>query len=117
MFIYKTDKKFTKLIPHKRNPVIIDARFARNAGNIYFNKKSQIIRPSQINTHNIYGKGLNLRIIKKLSLEEFVEIDHYSFDQNSFKNISAIHHITQNDKRYVVDARYKKLLFYLIPKV
>ena len=116
LFIYKTDKKFRKLVPHKLNPVIIDSRYARNAGNIYYNKKSQIIRPSQINTHNIYGKGLNLRIIKKISLEEFIEKDHYSFNSDSIKNISAIHHITQKNNRYVIDARYKKFLFYLIPK-
>ena len=42
---HTADKKFSKLIPHKRNPVIIDSRFARNAGNIYYDKKSQIIRP------------------------------------------------------------------------
>lgn len=116
LFIYKTDKNFRKLVPHKFNPVIIDSRYARNAGNIYYNKKSQIIRPSQINTHNIYGKGLNLRIIKKLSLDEFFEKDHYSINSDYIKNISAIHHITQKNNRYVIDARYKKFLFYLIPK-
>tara|TARA_Y100001958_G_C21218293_1_gene543654 strand:- start:100 stop:414 length:315 start_codon:yes stop_codon:yes gene_type:complete len=103
-------------VPHKFNPVIIDSRYARSAGNIYYNKNSQIIRPSQINTHNIYGKGLNLRIIKKLSLDEFFEKDHYSFNSDYIKNISAIHHITQKNNRYVIDARYKKFLFYLIPK-
>ena len=116
LFIYKTDKKFTKLVPHKLNPVIIDSRYARNAGNIHYNKKGQIIRPCQINTHNIYGKGLNIRIIKKLTLSEFVEVNHSSFNSDYNKNISAIHHITQDENKYVVDARYKKLLFYLIPK-
>ena len=116
LFIYKTDKKFTKLVPHKLNPVITDSRYARNAGNIYYNKKGQIIRPCQINTHNIYGKGLNIRIIKKLTLNEFIEVNHSSFNSDSNKNISAIHHITQDENKYVIDARYKKLLFYLIPK-
>ena len=116
LYIYKTDKKFNRLIPHRLNPVIIDSRFARNAGNIYYNNKGLIMRPSQINTHNLYGGGLNIRIIKKLNLKEFEEINCNTYYPNFKNNISAIHHITQNDSKYVIDARYKKLLFYFMPK-
>ena len=115
LYIYKTDKKFSKFKPHKLNPVIIDSRFARNAGNIYYDK-GLIMRPSQINTHNLYGRGLNIRIITKLNLNEFKEINYNTYYPDFKDNISAIHHISQDKNKYVIDARYKKLLFYFMPK-
>ena len=116
LYIYKTDRKFNKLIPHKLNPVITDSRFARNAGNIYYNKQGLIMRPSQMNTHNLYGGALNIRIIKILNLYEFNEVNCNIYYPNFKSNISAIHHITQNNHKYIIDVRYKKLLFHLMPK-
>ena len=115
LYIYKTDKKFIKLTPHKLNPVIVDSRYARNAGNIYYNKKGQIVRPSQRNTHNFYGRALNMRIITKLNINEFTEVDYISYNSDFKNNINAIHHITQNNNKYVIDVRYKKFLFYFMP--
>ena len=37
------DNNFNKLIPHKKNPVIIDSRIARNAGKIFYNIKGELI--------------------------------------------------------------------------
>ena len=40
LYIYKVvDDNFNKLIPHEKNPVIIDSRIARNAGKIFYNDK------------------------------------------------------------------------------
>ena len=73
LYIYKIDDlKLTTIIPHKLNPVIIDSRRARSAGNIFV-EDGKIIRPSQNNIHSIYGYGLNLSEIKELSLENYKE--------------------------------------------
>ena len=116
LYVYKTDKKFNKIIPHKYNPVIIDSRIARNAGNIFYNDKKEIIRPSQVNILNFYGKGLNLRIIKKLKIDCYEELQSKSFYPNFKKKINAIHHISQNKNNYAIDVRYKTLLSNFIPE-
>jgi hypothetical protein len=116
LYVYKTDKKFNKIIPHKYNPVIIDSRIARNAGNLFYNYKKQIIRPSQLNILNFYGKGLNLRIIKKLKIDSYEEFQFKSYYPNFKKRINAIHHISQNKKNYAIDVRYKNFLSNFIPE-
>lgn len=116
LYIYKTDKKFKKFTPHILNPVITDSRFARNAGNIYYNNRGLIIRPSQRNTHNFYGTGLNLRVIEKLSIREFIEKDYASYYPNFKEKINAIHHITQNKNYYAVDLKYKNFFYNFIPQ-
>lgn len=116
LYLFKTDKKFTRIIPHKLNPVITDSRIARNAGNIFYDDKNRIIRPSQINILNFYGKGLNLRIIKKLNINEYKEITLKSFFPNFKKGINAIHHISQNKRKYAIDVRYEKILNTFIPQ-
>jgi len=69
-----------------------------------------------MNTHNLYGGALNIRIIKILNLYEFKEVNCNTYYPNFKSNISAIHHITQNNDKYIIDVRYKKLLFHLMPK-
>ena len=116
LYVYKTDKKFNKIIPHKYNPVIIDSRIARNAGNIFYNSKNQIVRPSQLNILDFYGKGLNLRVINKLKINSYNEFQYKSFYPNFKKNINAMHHITQNKTKYAIDVRYKSVLTNFIPE-
>ena len=116
LYVYKTDKKFNKIISHKYNPVIIDSRIARNAGNIFYNSKNQIIRPSQVNVSNFYGKGLNLRIVNDLKLSSYKEFQYKSFKTNFKKDINAMHHITQNKTKYAIDVKYKSLLTNFIPE-
>ena len=111
LYIYKTDKKFNKIIPHRLNPVIIDSRYARNAGKVFYNKKGLLLRPSQKNIHNFYGKGLNLRIIKKLTLTEYEEIDYISLSADFKKDINGIHHFSKNNEIYVIDLKYKNLMY------
>ncbi len=114
LYIYKTDKKFNKIIPHDLNPVIIDSRFSRNGGNIFYNKNGLLIRPSQKNVSNFYGKGLNFRIIKKLTLKEYEEINYKSYNGDFKKNINGIHHFTKNNEIYATDLKYKQIMYNLL---
>ena len=73
MYIYKiTDLNLKTVISHKLNPVIIDSRRARNAGNIFL-EGDKVIRPSQKNINSIYGYGLNLSEITDLSIKSYSE--------------------------------------------
>ncbi len=114
LYLFKTNAMFTKIIPHELNPVITDSRFARNAGNIFREKKNRLIRPSQINIFDFYGKGLNLRLIKKLNLKKYNETQLFTFLPNFKININALHHMSQDKKKYVIDVRYKKFLSFFL---
>lgn len=70
MIIDQTDSlKLEHIESHQQNPVIVDARVARGGGPI-FKQNNETFRPSQNNSNGVYGYGLNLNRIKKLSIDE-----------------------------------------------
>ena len=104
LYIYKVEGKFfNKIIPHKKNPVIIDSRIARNAGKIFFNHKSEMIRPSQKNVREDYGYGLNFGKITKLNLNDYEEKNLKSFDLSNNVSFSGIHHFDINNRIILID--------------
>ena len=109
LYIYKIDSlKLESIIAHKSNPVIIDCRKGRNAGAI-FKYEDEYYRPSQINTYGIYGKGLQISKIKKLSIEEFEDEHVIGVEPNFKKGLIGMHHLHQLDDNFVIDVCYKRL--------
>ena len=104
LYIYKIDDlNLKKIIPHKLNPVVIDSRIARSAGNIFI-EDNKIIRPSQNNIHSTYGYGLNLSEIKELSLENYSEKIIKTFEPNFAKDLVGVHHISQFKDGFLFDS-------------
>ena len=97
------DNNFNTIIPHKKNPVIIDSRIARNAGKIFYDKHGRLIRPSQINLKEKYGFGINLSKITKLNLSEYSEKVIKSFHYKKSINYSGIHHLDINEDNIIID--------------
>jgi len=91
------------ITPHKLNPVIIDSRRARSAGNIFV-EDGKIIRPSQNNIHSIYGYGLNLSEIKELSLENYKEELIKIFEPNFKDDLVGVHHVSQFEDGFLFDS-------------
>ena len=109
LYIYKiSDLKLQEITAHKLNPVIIDSRRARNAGNIFVNN-GKIIRPSQFNIGSKYGFGLNLSEITNLSIDHYEEKLIKTFKPDFRDNLSGIHHLTQLKDEFFFDACFKKL--------
>ena len=109
LHIYKIDSlKLEKIIAHKSNPVLIDCRKARNGGPI-FRHENTYYRPSQINTHGVYGKGLQISKLKKLTLEEFEDEAVISIEPNFRKGLVGMHHLHQFEDYFVFDACFKKM--------
>ena len=108
LYIYKVDKnfQFTKIESHKKNPVLIDSKFARNGGNIIKHNNSYI-RVSQSSVDGIYGKNLNFHKIINLSLYDYEEILIKDIQPNFVSNISASHHYNSDGNNYVMDACFK----------
>ena len=110
LYIYKIDSlKLNEIIPHKKNPVIIDCRIGRNGGAI-FKDRNRIIRPSQYNNfYGSYGYGLNLSIIKTLTLDDYEEELIKTIRPDFRKGLIGIHHLCQREDRFVVDGRFRFL--------
>jgi hypothetical protein len=109
LYLYKIDSlKLEKVIAHRENPVLIDCRKARNGGAL-FKYEHEYYRPSQINTHGIYGKGLQISKIKKLTLDEFEDEPVIAIEPHFKNGLQGIHHLHQLGNGFVFDACYKKL--------
>ena len=109
LYIYQIDSlKLTHITPHRRNPVIIDARYGRNGGAL-FTRDGQLYRPSQYLADGVYGRGLNIRKITKLSLSEYEEEPVLTALPHFNRKLIGMHHLHQQEDRFVFDAAYKKL--------
>ena len=109
LHIYKIDNlKLENIIAHKLNPVIIDCKKGRNGGAI-FKYENEYYRPSQINTYGIYGKGLQISKIKRITLDEFEDEPVISIEPNFTEGLRGIHHLHQLGNSFIFDACYKKL--------
>ena len=108
LYIYKVDSpELNTIESHKLNPVMIDARRARNGGST-FTSNGKTYRPSQSNTHGIYGRALNINEIETLTLTEYQEKTVVTVEPNFRKGLERIHHLHQIDGMYVFDAAYKR---------
>jgi hypothetical protein len=109
LHIYKIDSlKLEKITAHSSNPVLIDCRKARNGGAI-FKYENEYYRPSQIDTHGVYGKGLQISKIKKLTLDEFEDEPVIAAEPNFMKGLIGMHHLHQLENSFVFDVCYKRL--------
>ncbi|UZD23058.1 glucosamine inositolphosphorylceramide transferase family protein [Algoriphagus halophytocola] len=108
LYIYQIDSlRLEKLTPHLLNPVIIDARIARNGGKIY-QKNGEYFRPSQRNVKGKYGFGVNVNQILELSLEEYNETKIVSAYPSFKPNITGFHHVDSHDDFYLMDVAIRK---------
>ena len=109
LYIYKIDSlKLGRIVPHKLNPVMIDCRKGRSGGKI-FRYEDNYYRTSQINTHGMYGKGLHISKIRKLTLEEYEDEAIISIEPNFMKGLAGMHHLHQFEDNFVFDACFKTL--------
>jgi len=109
LYIYKIDSLLlSSIIPHEQNPVKIDCRSSRNAGPV-FEYNGKLYRPSQLNIKGRYGYGLNINLIKKLTIEEYEEDQFVSIKPDFFDNLSGIHHVHQLKDKFIVDVAFKSL--------
>lgn len=109
LYIYKiNDLKLIDIEGHRQNPVIINSKTARNGGSI-FRYENDIYRPSQANINGIYGHGLNINKIEKLTLQEYTEKKIITAYPNFKKNLVSMHHLDQKEGLFVIDvAKIKK---------
>lgn len=105
LHIFKADgPALARLEPHSVNPVILNSRQARNAGRI-LEMNGKLYRPSQDNSHGLYGHGLSLMEIKHLSLDNYEETPVRRFDPDFEPGIIGCHHLDIRSGQVVMDVR------------
>jgi hypothetical protein len=102
--------------PHPLNPVIIGSAHARNAGPIV-QIDNRLYRPSQNNSHGMYGFGLNLMEIDRLDGMCYEEHLASRFLPTSQSNCLGIHHVSFANGRYVLDTRRRKSMLKNVDRV
>lgn len=90
------------LVPHRANPVVFDSRTARNAGRI-LKRDGAYYRPSQDNSHGVYGHGLNIMRIDRLSPEDYAETLVRRIEPDFESGIIGCHHLDSRSGMIVMD--------------
>jgi hypothetical protein len=88
--------------PHPLNPVVVDRRAARPAGNI-FSHNGSLIHPSQ-DCSVRYGYALNFNRITKLNDTEYEEVRDVRMEPPKGKNILATHTFNKAGDMVTIDA-------------
>ncbi|WP_245828924.1 glucosamine inositolphosphorylceramide transferase family protein [Novosphingobium mathurense] len=105
LHIFRTDgPDLARLEPHALNPVVVDAREARNAGRI-LKLDGRLYRPAQDNSHGTYGYGVRLMEIAHLSLDDYREELAFSIEPDFEPGITGCHHLDVRAGRVVMDVR------------
>lgn len=93
-----------RIVPHRRNPVVIDSTLARNAGRM-FERNGKLYRPSQRNEYGVYGYGLNIMEIDQLDLDNYRERCIRTIVPDFKPGLYGCHHFDAAGGRYIIDAR------------
>lgn len=92
------------ITPHLLNPVMFDARCARNAGRV-IRQGEVYYRPAQENSHGTYGYGINLMRIETLSLGEYRETLARRIQPDFAPGLIGCHHLDVRGGVIVFDVR------------
>lgn len=105
LYAFRVDgPELTSIEPHRLNPIVVGSDRARNAGRILETPEG-LFRPSQNNSHGVYGYGLNIMKIEELSLDAYRETLVRAIEPDFKPELFGCHHFDLLDGRYVVDAR------------
>ncbi len=91
------------IVPHRLNPVVIDATRARNGGRIH-QRNGALMRSGQDNSFR-YGYGLGVYAIKKLTLDDYEEELVFRVQPNFRPGLVACHHLDMNEGIFVFDGQ------------
>ncbi len=105
LYAFQVDgPELKRIVPHRRNPIVVGSATARNAGRI-FSRHRRLYRPAQYNAHGIYGYGLNIMEIEQLDLDDYRETCVRRILPDFKPGLTGCHHFDASGSRYILDAR------------
>lgn len=105
LFAYYAETPYGPWLPHKKNPIVSDARCARPAGRIV-HYKNQWLRPAQDCSLGTYGRAVCINRILRLSTTEYEEIEVARIDPMWAKGLTGTHTLNIVDNLIVVDGKH-----------
>lgn len=107
LYMYFSDSLCGKpWIPHSMNPVLVDSRYARNAGAI-FQDGGRLVRPSQ-DCDGGYGLRLHLREITRLDREGYSEVAYRNLEPDRSQGELGIHTYNRLGTLTAVDVKIRR---------
>ncbi|MFN3523110.1 MAG: hypothetical protein ACK4YQ_12750 [Phenylobacterium sp.] len=107
LHVFKVDGPDLKSVTaHEANPVVIGSELARNGGRI-FARGGRLFRPAQINTHGVYGYGLNIMEISDLSLDRYTERLVHRITPEGSPDLRGCHHMDVDGEVFVIDVCHR----------
>lgn len=107
LHVFKVDGPDLKSVTaHEANPVVIGSELARNGGRI-FARGGRLFRPAQINTHGVYGYGLNIMEISDLSLDRYTERLVHRITPEGSRDLRGCHHMDVDGEVFVIDVCHR----------
>ena len=94
--------ELNEIEPHPENPVVIDSRTARNAGRLYY-RNGKLMRPSQNNSYDIYGYGLNVMEVTELTPTRYREKIVCAAEPKFRAGVQALHHVDAVGDTFIID--------------
>ena len=113
LHIWYAKTPFSKWVPHELNPVKVDVKSNRPAGNLFV-LNNTIFRPTQ-DLSNYYGEKIIINKIINLSEHDFFEEEFERIDYNTFSkkyNAIGVHTMNSLDDFKVYDLMNSKLRFF-----
>lgn len=104
LYLFYSDNLLGNWVAHPLNPIVSDVTCSRPAGNIFINKKRQIIRPSQ-DCSKCYGYAINLNLITKISPTEYEERTIEKILPRSLGKYFGTHTFNKIEDFYFYDAK------------
>jgi hypothetical protein len=107
LYIFHSESLAGPWTPHRRNPVVSDARRARPGGRI-FEREGRLVRPAQ-DCSVRYGYAIRLQRIDRLSPEEYEETEVGSILPTWDRRIVATHTLSYTAGLTMIDALQPRL--------
>lgn len=105
LHVYRVDGPDLETIePHPLNPVVIDTTSARNGGRPFI-RDGKLIRPGQITSHGLYGYGLKLLEVTRLSMDDYAECEVRRIEPQLDRSTTGCHHFDVAQDMFIMDVR------------
>jgi hypothetical protein len=88
--------------PHRRNPIVSDARCARSAGKIYYSE-GKLLRPAQDCSGSVYGRAIRIQEIVSLDEQNYEERFFAEIGPNWHKGLFATHTLNSDAGLTLID--------------
>jgi hypothetical protein len=106
LHLYFAESPFGKWIPHPLNPISLDVRSSRPAGQLY-RKNGKLYRPAQ-DCSGRYGRAIVIREVRRMTTTDYEEVTVEKISAAWARNAHATHTVNQSAGLTVYDCEVRR---------